>query len=126
MHYRLNTRTSLDWLIALLAMLAAVAVLQTFIIGKHYIIPSVILLACVVMGNLAWFALNGAIWAKRMNFWCGFLLTSHCFFALFWSVKYRALLGDKFELVFVPITLILCGLTGLYAKHNHLFAKSTK
>lgn len=124
MQKRLNRGTSLDWLIALLAVLASGAVLQTFIIGKHYIIPTVILVLAVLLGNLAWFALDGAKWAKRINFWCGFLLSSHCFFALFWSVKYRAVLGDKFELVIVPVTVILVGLTWMYAKQNCLFVKS--
>ena len=123
MQIRLNLSTSLDWLIALAAIISAGAVLQTFIIGKHYIIPTVILLFTVILGNLAWFALDGAKWAKRINFWCGFLLTSHCFFALFWSVKYRAILGDLFELVCVVLTLVLFVLTWLYAKHNRLFVK---
>lgn len=124
MSKKLSLPTSLDWLIALFALMGALAVLQTFIIGKHYIIPSVILLVTVVLGNLAWYGLHNALWAKRINFWCGFLLTAHCFFALFWSVKYRAVLGDKFELVFVPLTLIMLVVTWLYAKNNKLFVRS--
>ena len=123
MSKKLTFSTSLDWFMALLALLSSLAVLQTFIIGQHYIIPSVILLMAVIFGNLAWFALHQARWAKLINFWCGFLLTAHCFFALFWSVKYRALLGDKFELVFIPLTFVLFVLTCSYAKNNKLFIK---
>jgi hypothetical protein len=106
------------------ALFALIAVLQTFIIGKHYIIPSVLLTLSVLFGNLAWYALNGARWAKLLNFWCGALLTSHCFFALFWSVKYRAILGDYFEAVASVVTLLLFFTTFLYAKHNRLHTAS--
>ncbi|MDP5132138.1 MAG: hypothetical protein NWQ54_14735 [Paraglaciecola sp.] len=121
MQKKLALHNSFDWLMALLSCVGAVAVLQTFIIGKHYIIPTVILVLTVLFGNLAWFGLHKRKWANLVNFWIGFLLTAHCFFALFWSVKYRAILGDQFELVFVPLTLVLCGLTWLYANHNRLF-----
>jgi hypothetical protein len=124
MQKRLSFSTSLDWFMALLTLLACLAVLQTFIIGKHYIIPSVILVLAVLLGNLAWFALHQAKWAKLISFWCGFLLTAHCFFGLFWSVKYRAVLGDQFELVFVPLTILMFVLTWLYAKNNKLFIKN--
>lgn len=124
MDKKLSFSTSFDWLLAVFSLLASLAVLHTFIIGKHYIIPSVILVLAVILGNLAWYGLHKAQWAKVINFWCGFLLTAHCFFALFWSVKYRAVLGDKFELVFVPLTLVLLVLTWMYAKKNRLFARS--
>jgi hypothetical protein len=78
------------------------------------------------LGNLAWFGLHKAKWAKLINFWCGFLLSAHCFFALFWSVKYRAILGEQFELVLVPLTLFLSVLTWLYATNNKLFVAGAK
>jgi hypothetical protein len=124
MNKRLSWTTSLDWLMGFVALFALIAVLQTFIIGKHYIIPSVLLTLSVLFGNLAWYALNGARWAKLLNFWCGALLTSHCFFALFWSVKYRAILGDYFEAVASVVTLLLFFTTFLYAKHNRLHTAS--
>ncbi|MFT4939753.1 MAG: hypothetical protein ACI88A_002798 [Paraglaciecola sp.] len=118
--------TSLDWLMAFFTFLGILAVLQTFMIGKHYIIPSVLLVVTVILGNLAWFGLRRAKWANLINFWCGFLLTAHCFFALFWSVKYREILGEKFEFVFVPLTLLLFFLILMYAKHNKLFVNHNK
>ncbi|NCP66039.1 MAG: hypothetical protein GW763_12185 [Paraglaciecola sp.] len=124
MRKRLSWATSLDWLMGLVALCALIAVLQTFIIGKHYIIPSVLLIFSVLFGNLAWYALQGARWAKLVNFWCGVLLTSHGFFALFWSVKYRAVLGDYFEGVGIVVTLLVFFTTFLYAKYNRLHVTS--
>lgn len=123
MQKKLSLHNTLDWLMAVFSLMGALVVLQTFVIGKHYIIPSVLLGVTVLLGNLAWFGLTKAKWAIMVNFWCGFLLSAHCFFALFWSVKYRILLGEQFELVFVPLTLLLVAITWLYAKHNRLFFK---
>lgn len=123
MNRQLNFSTTLDWFIALLATLAALAVLQTFVIGKHYIIPTMLLVVAVLLGNLGWYGLQNARWAKLINFWCGFLLSAHCFFALFWSVKYRTVLGDHFEWVCSVVTLLFTLLTYLYARHNRLFSR---
>lgn len=123
MQKKLNWSNSLDWFIATLALLGVLAVLQTFIIGKHYIIPTVILVITVLLGNLAWYGLSQHQWAKRINFWCGFLLTSHGVFALFWSKKYRELLGEQFEWVCILITLSFLLMTVMYARQNNLFSK---
>lgn len=118
----INLRHGMDWLIAVFAVLASIAVLQTFIIGKHFIIPTILLVLAVLLSNLAWYGLKQAKWAQYVNFWCGVLLTSHCFFALFWAKKYRELLGDMFEPVIIVITLLLLILTWLYAIKNQLFS----
>lgn len=118
MKFSITWANTLDWFMALLTALLLIAVLQTFIIGKHYIIPTAILCLTVLIGNLAWYGLKNAAWAKRINFWCGFLLTNHAFFALFWSKKYRELLGGAFEPVCVVVTLVLAIVTFLYFKHN--------
>lgn len=120
----LSWANSLDWFLALLALLAGLAVLETFVIGKHYIIPTILLVITVLFGNMAWYGLTQSKWAKRVNFWCGFLLTFHGFFALFWSKKYRDVLGDQFELVCGAVTLVFLVLTCMYAKRNGLFIKS--
>jgi hypothetical protein len=120
---KLTLSHGLDWLIALFAVLASLAVLQTFIIGKHFIIPTILLIAAIIIGNLAWFGFKQAKWAQYLNFWCGVILTSHCFFALFWAKKYREILGSAFEPVAVVITLLLLALTWFYAKKNGLFKR---
>ncbi|MDU0353311.1 hypothetical protein RS130_04635 [Paraglaciecola aquimarina] len=115
---KLNFSYGLDWLMALFAVLSALAVLQTFIIGKHFIIPTMILVVAILFGNLAWYGFKQKKWAKQINFWLGVIMTSHCFFALFWAKKYREVLGSLFEPVAVVVTLILLGLTWLYARKN--------
>lgn len=124
MNIKPSLQNSLDWFMALLALLSGLAVLQTFIIGKHYIIPTVLLVLTVIFGNLAWFGLHQQKWAKLINFWGGFLLTAHCFFALFWSVKYRALLGANFEWVVGLITILLFLATWFYRKANKFLVKA--
>ncbi|MEH6712512.1 MAG: hypothetical protein V7733_14940 [Paraglaciecola polaris] len=120
----LSWANSLDWFMALLALVAGLAVLQTFVVGKHYIIPSILLVVTVLLGNLAWYGLSRTNWAKRVNFWCGFLLTAHGLFALFWSKRYREVLGDQFEVICLALTLLFFGLTWMYAKQNRLFVKA--
>jgi hypothetical protein len=114
----------LDWLIATFSAIATVAVLHTFIIGKHFIIPTILLMAAVFFGNLAWYGFKQVKWAQYLNFWCGFLLTNHCFYALFWAKKYREILGSTFEPIAVMLTLSLFGLTWFYASKNQLFNRN--
>ena len=56
---------SLEILAALFAAGATLGVLQTFIIGKHFVIPTMVLLLVIYFGNLARFGLKGERWAKR-------------------------------------------------------------
>ena len=121
---KLDFRHGLDWLQATFALIASASVLQTFIIGKHFIIPTVLLIVAVFFGNLAWYGFKQVKWAQLLNFWCGVILTSHCFFALFWAKKYRELLGNAFEPVAVIFTLLLLALTWFYASKNQLFKRN--
>ena len=118
---KLELRHGLDWLIAMFTVLALAAVLQTFIIGKHFIIPTILLVITVLLGNLAWYGFKQVKWAQYLNFWVGFILSCHCFFALFWAKKYREILGAAFEPVAVVVTLLLLALTWFYASKNQLF-----
>jgi hypothetical protein len=118
---KLSLRYSFDWLFALAAAAAAVAVVQTFVIGRHYIIPSAILTVAVLLGNVAFYGFRDRIWAKVVLFWCGFLGTAHFFMALFFSKKYRELLGGAFEPVCVVVVLLLAFLTWQYARQNRIF-----
>lgn len=114
----------LDLLMAVFAVLGFAAVLQTFIIGKHFIIPTVLLVITIFIGNLAWYGFKQEKWAQFLNFWTGVILTSHFFFALFWAKKYRELLGSAFEPVAVIVTLLLFALTWFYASKNQLFSRN--
>ena len=121
---KLALQYGLDWLIATLAAIAILAVLQTFIIGKHFIIPTITLIIAVFLGNLAWYGFKQVKWAQYLNFWCGFILTNHCFYALFWAKKYREILGSAFEPVAVVVTLLLFTLSWFYASKNELFKRN--
>ena len=95
--------------------------LQTFVIGKHFLIPTIILSAVLLFGNLAWWGLQGQRWAKYFLFWGTFLLTMHGFFALFWAKKYREILGGAFEPTFVVLVAVLALFCYQYATRNKLF-----
>ena len=74
-----SAENSLEAIAALVA--AGLGVLQTFIIGKHFVIPTRVLLLAVFFGNLARFGVQGERWAKHMLFWMFFLVAAHTFFA---------------------------------------------
>lgn len=116
-----SLKYTFDHLAALVAAGALIGVVQTFVIGKHYLIPTAILVLAVLFGNLARYGYRDQPWAKVVLYWIGVILNFHVFFALFWSVKYRAILGEAFEYVFAPLTLVLAYLLWQYARRNELF-----
>jgi hypothetical protein len=118
---KLSLQYAFEILFATAAVAALLGVLQTFLIGRHYIIPTVILAAAVLLGNVAWYGFQNRPWAKYLLFWSGVLLTAHFFFALFWAKKYRELLGGAFEPVCVVVVVALAFVTLQYARRNHLF-----
>ncbi|MFT2112754.1 hypothetical protein [Marinomonas sp. 2405UD68-3] len=97
-----------------------VGVVHAFAIGRHYIIPTLILTVAVLLGNLTAYAFSGRIWAKLMIFWLYFLLMCHGFFALFWSQKYREILGQAFEPTCIVVVLLLAFFLVKYKKGNDL------
>lgn len=121
MRDKLSLANAFDLLFAAAALLALLGVLQTFLIGRHFIIPTMILAVAVLLGNIAWWGFQGQRWAKYLLFWSGALATAHFFFALFWAKKYRELLGGAFEPVCVAVVLVLGFLTWQYARRNRLF-----
>jgi len=116
-----SLKHSLDLVAAFIAVVAILLVLQTFLIGKHYIIPTMILFWAVVFGNLARYGLREYGWAKQILFWIFFLFVCHVFFALFFSVRYRELLGDAFEYVGGVVFVVFALLVFDYAKRNAIF-----
>lgn len=111
----------MEFVAAILALLAAAATLHTFTIGRHFIIPTGILTVAIVLGNLARYGYRDQRWAKYVLFWLGVILSCHAFFALFWAKAYRSLLGSSFEVVCASIVLIMVFLTWHYARRNRLF-----
>lgn len=116
----LTLKHSLDLLAAFIAIAALFGVLQTFIIGKHFVIPTMVLVLAVFFGNLARSSMRGERWAKHILFWIFFIATCHAFFALFWAVTPREMLGDAFLFVYGAAFFIMGFLTWQYAKHNEL------
>jgi hypothetical protein len=119
----LSIRYAFEILFTIVSAAAVLAVLQTFIIGQHYIIPTGILVVAVLLGNIAWWGFQDQRWAKYVLFWCGFLLTCHGFFALFFSKRYRELLGDSFEFICGVLVIAFAWLTFTYARRNNLFSR---
>ena len=112
---------SLELLASIVAILATLGVLQTFIIGKHFVIPTMIMILAVIFGNLARFAMQGKTWAKHMLFWIFFIAACHTFFALFWAKTPRELLGTAFNFVYGANFLLFSFLSWQYARKNRLF-----
>lgn len=119
----LSLKYTFDHLAAAVAIASVAGVLHTFIVGRHYLIPTMILVAAVLFGNLARYGYRDQPWAKHVLAWIGLILTCHVLFALFWSVKYRAIFGTAFEYVFAPLTALLAFLTWQYARKNGLIGK---
>ena len=115
---------SLEALAALITVGAALGVLQTFIIGKHFVIPTMVLLLVFFFGNLARAGLNGQRWAKHLLFWIFLLMACHTFFALFWAAEARpgAAFGPAFYPAYGGFTAIVGGLCLNYAKRHSLLS----
>ena len=112
---------SLELLAWIVAIVATLGVLQSFIIGKHFVIPTMVLILAVLFGNLGRFAMQGKEWAKHVLFWIFFIAACHAFFALFWAKTPREILGDAFIYVYGADFLLLSFLSCQYAARNSLF-----
>jgi hypothetical protein len=114
---------ALEALATLVALGAGLGVLQTFIIGKHFVIPTMVLLLVIYFGNLARFGLKGERWAKHLLFWTFALMACHAFFALFWAAEARpgALFGAAFYPAYGGFLVVVGGLCFTYARRNRLF-----
>ena len=117
----LSLEYSLDTVAAILAFAGFAGVLQTFIIGKHFIIPTMLLAVTMLFANLARFGYRNNAFAKNTLFWLGVLITCHAFFALFWAKTPRDLLGGAFLPVYGSTFVIFALLTWQYARQNRLF-----
>ena len=110
----------LETVLLLVTLLLLAAVLHQFVIGRHYIIPTVLLIPALFTGNVARHGYRDRAWAKATAFWLGVLLTCHWFFAIFFSQTPRAWLGAAWEPVAIAITLLLAWLTWQYRRRNDL------
>ena len=117
----ISYKNTFDLIILIMTVIGFFAVMQTFILGKHYIIPTAILFLTIILGNLSYYGLQGRRAAKKILFWAFFLFDVHLFFALFFSVKYRTILGSNFEIICIINIIVFSYLLVKYIKKNHLF-----
>ena len=115
-----SLKHSLELFAAMLSVGALIGVLQTFIIGKHFVIPTMILFVAILFGNLARSGLRGERWAKHVLFWTFAIVTCHAFFALFWAKTPREILGEAFLFVYGAAFIVFGFLSWQYAKQNDL------
>ena len=113
---------SLELLASIIAIAALIGVFQTFIIGKHFVIPTMVLFLAVFFGNLARSGMRGERWAQHILFWIFFLATCHTFFALFWAAEARPgqALGSAFYPVYGSFFVVVGFLSWQYASKNQL------
>ena len=113
---------SLETLASLFAIGALAGVAQTFVIGQHFVIPTMILLLVFLFGNLARFGYRDQRWAKHLLFWLFLLMVCHALFALVWAGDFRP--GQFFGAAFYPLyggfALIVGGLCFDYARRHSL------
>ena len=112
---------SLETVATILAGVGILGVLQTFVIGKHFIIPTMLLAVTILFANLARFGYRDNPFAKNTLFWFGVLATCHAFFALFWAKTPRELLGGAFLPVYGSAFIVFALLTWQYGRRNKLF-----
>ena len=117
----LSLQYSFDLIFAAVSAASVLGVLQTFLIGRHYIIPTGILAAAILTGNIARYGFQDRPWAKQTLFWSGFLFTAHAFMAIFFSKRYPEVLGAAFLPVLIALVVLSGFLTYQYARKNHLF-----
>lgn len=113
---------SLELLASVIALAALLGVFQTFIIGKHFVIPTMVMFLAIFFGNLARSGLRGERWAQQLLFWMFFLATCHTFFALFWAADARPgqALGAAFYPAYGSFFVVVGFLSWQYARKNRL------
>lgn len=116
-----SLRHSLELAAAVVTVAGIGGVLQTFVIGKHYVIPTMLLMLTVFAGNLARAGWRGQAWAKHTLFWLFFVFTFHLFAALFFAATPRDILGAAFPWVYGALFLLFAFLVPQYARANALF-----
>ena len=116
----LSLRNTWDLFAILAALLAFASAMNQFIVGKHYMIPTAILVFTVFFGNLARAGLRGDRWAKHVLFWFGVLMTCMAFMGIFMAGAPKEALGSLFLPVWVAMFLVVAWLTWQYKSKNGL------
>ena len=108
----------LEWISLATACAVVIAVGYTFVIGKHYVIPTALLVMAIALANIGYHGLQNRLWARSLLFWIAAILFAHTFFALFYAKAPRDLLGQGF----IPVYGCVCLLFGYLAFRYARFA----
>mgnify|MGYP001165301823 CR=1 FL=1 len=65
----ISVENSFDIIIGIIVFIGFLAVLETFIFGKHYIIPTAILFVTIMLANLSFYGFRKNRIAKKIMFW---------------------------------------------------------
>ncbi len=115
---KLTLNYFLEWASLAAACVVAAAVVYTFVIGKHYVIPTALLVMAIMLANVGYHGLQNRLWARSLLFWIAAVIFAHTFFALFWAKAPRDLLGQGF----IPIYSCICLFFGFLAWRYVRFA----
>ena len=116
----LALKNSWDLIAVLVAVLTFAMAMYQFVIGQHYMIPTMWLLWTVLFANLARYGLRGAPWAKHMLFWYGFLMSCMAFMGIFMAGEPKKILGGLFLPVWIAGFLLVVYLTWQYKRRNEI------
>lgn len=124
MQERLSINYALEWIAAGLTAIAGVTVIYTFIVGQHYIIPTITLVNMIILGNVAYYGLRNQQWARTVLFWAAIVVSAHAFFALFWAKAPRELLGPAFVPTYVGLFVLFSVLAWVYRREAFAASKN--
>ena len=114
----LSLKNTWDLIAMLVALGTFAAAMYQFVVGQHYMIPTMILLWTVLFGNLARYGLRGDLWAKHVLFWYGFLMSCMAFMGIFFAQRPMVILGDLFLPIWIAMFLLVAWLTWQYKRRN--------
>jgi len=121
MKEKIEFKYSLEILASVAAVGGAVTVLFTFIIGKHYIIPTIHLTNTILIAHLAYFGFQDKRWAKYVLFWIATVISMHMFMGLFVAQVPREIFGNAFLPIYGTVCVIFGALAWKYVAFNCLF-----
>lgn len=114
MNSKFSLTYSLEWVSAIAACGAALTLIYTFVVGQHYIIPTVSLVNTILFGHLAYYGMQKRPWARAVLFWIATIISAHAFFALFWAKTPREILDNAFIPTYVCVFVLFAFLAWVY------------
>lgn len=106
-----------------LAIFAVLLMFYTFY-NKHFVTPTINLASAIVFYNLSVYGFRRKPWLRTLPFYFCVVMCVHAYFALFWAITPRAMLGDNFTLTYS----IACAVFALlaYSQRHKLRSSESK